>query len=52
MTDIELKKTIGGASSTSGNFISAMVKLFTAFLEMGRNVGSALNYALHKKVCK
>ncbi len=50
MSTEELKKIQGGAT-TSGNFINSIVKLFNAFLEIGRSIGSALNYVKNKTTC-
>ena len=49
MTKEELIMVKGGEAS--GNYISSLVKLFSFFLDLGRSIGSALNYALHKKTC-
>ncbi len=49
MNKYELIKVTGGEAS--GNYISSVVKLFSFFLNIGRSIGSALNYALNKKVC-
>lgn len=52
MTDNELISIIGGGSSlSSGSFWNSLVRVLTIFLELGRNVGSALNYKKNKRVC-
>ena len=51
MTSEELKSIIGGASYTSGAYLNSLVRVLTIFLEIGRSIGSALNYAKNKKVC-
>lgn len=51
MKDFELKCVVGGASYTSGNFINSLVRLINMFLELGRSVGSAINYARNKRIC-
>ncbi len=45
MSDNELVCIIGGASSlSSGSFWNSVVRVLTIFLELGRNIGSAINY--------
>ena len=51
MKDNELKLVVGGASYTSGNFINSLVRIINFFLELGRNVGSAINYAKNRRTC-
>lgn len=52
MTNKELIEVYGGASTTiSGNLLSSLAKILTIFLDMGRSVGSAINYALNKRTC-
>lgn len=52
MSDKELLSIIGGASSiSSGSFWNSLVRVLTIFLELGRNVGSALNYKKNKRSC-
>lgn len=46
----ELKSIIGGAN-ISGTLISSIAKILTVFLDMGRSVGSAINYAINKRSC-
>ena len=50
MSGNELKSVIGG-SSISGTLISSIAKVLTVFLDMGRSVGSAINYAINKRSC-
>ena len=47
----ELKNIVGGASYTSGSFLNSLVRVLNIFLELGRSVGSAINYAKNKRVC-
>ena len=51
MSDTELMSVVGGSSYTSGAFLNSLVRVLTTFLEIGRNIGSAINYAKYKKVC-
>ena len=51
MTNIELKKIIGGSSYTSGAFLNSLVRVLNTFLDIGRNIGSAINYGIHKRTC-
>lgn len=52
MNDSELLSIIGGASSlSSGSFLNSLVRVLTTFLELGRNIGSALNYKKNKRSC-
>ena len=52
MSDQELKTYTGGGSSyTSGAFLNSLVRILSTFLDIGRNIGSAINYAINKKVC-
>ena len=52
MSDKELLSIIGGASSlSSGSFWNSIVRVLTIFLELGRNIGSALNYSKNKRTC-
>lgn len=52
MSDKELLNIIGGASSlSSGSFWNSIVRVLTIFLELGRNIGSALNYKKNKRSC-
>ena len=52
MTDIELKNVIGGATNyTTGTWLNSLVRVLTIFLEIGRNIGSAINYSKNKRTC-
>lgn len=51
MKNDELKLVVGGASYTSGNFINSLVRMINIFLELGRNIGSTINYAKNRKTC-
>ena len=51
MSDNELTKVIGGASYTSGAFLNSLVRVINTFLEIGRSIGSAINYAKNKRSC-
>ena len=52
MSDKELLNIIGGSSSlSSGSFWNSIVRVLTIFLELGRNIGSAIHYAIYKKTC-
>jgi len=50
MTDYELINIIGG-TNISGTLINALAKILTIFLDMGRSIGSAINYAINKRYC-
>lgn len=50
MTNNELKKVIGGAG-ISGTLLNSLAKLLTLFLDIGRSIGSALNYTINKRQC-
>lgn len=53
MSDIELKRVVGGAQSLiSGTFLNAISKLITTLVDLGRNVGSSIAYKLRGKTCK
>ena len=48
----ELINIYGGASSlSSGSFWNSLVRVLTIFLELGRNIGSAISYKKNNKVC-
>lgn len=47
----ELKTIVAGASYTSGSFLNSLVRLINSFLELGRNIGSAIHYVIYKKTC-
>lgn len=51
MNKVELISVVGGASYTSGTFLNSLVRLIGMFLELGRNIGSAFNYARNKRTC-
>ena len=52
MTDIELENIIGGSTNyTTGTWLNSLVRVLTIFLELGRNIGSAINYSKNKKTC-
>ena len=52
MSDVELTNIIGGATSyTSGAFLNSLVRVLNIFLELGRSIGSAINYGKNNKVC-
>ena len=48
MSDSELISVVGG---TSGAFLNSLVRILNTFLEIGRSIGSAINYAKNNKVC-
>jgi len=48
----ELINVYGGASSLgSGSFWNSLVRVVTIFLEIGRNIGSAISYKKNNKTC-
>lgn len=48
----ELRSIIGGANTgLSGSFWNSLVRVLTTFLELGRNIGSAINYKKNKTTC-
>lgn len=52
MNNSELKNIYGGASSLgSGSFWNSLVRVVTIFLELGRNIGSAISYKKNKRSC-
>ena len=52
MNKNELETIIGGATNyTSGSFLNSLVRVLSIFLELGRSIGSALNYGKNKKTC-
>lgn len=51
MSELELTEIYGGSSYTSGAFLNSLVRVLTTFLEIGRNIGSAINYTKNKRVC-
>ena len=52
MKEEELVNIVGGANYTSGAFLNSLIRIINTFLELGRNIGSAFNYAKYKKVYK
>lgn len=52
MSKDELLNVYGGASSlSSGSFWNSIVRVLTIFLELGRNIGSAISYKKNNKTC-
>jgi len=52
MSDNELINVYGGATSlSSGSFWNSVVRVITIFLELGRNIGSAISYKKNNKTC-
>lgn len=52
MSNRELIGIYGGASSiSSGSFWNSLVRVLTIFLELGRNIGSAISYKKNNKTC-
>ena len=52
MTDNELMSVVGGATTyTTGAFLNSLVRVLNTFLEIGRSIGSAINYTINKRVC-
>lgn len=52
MKSDELKTIIGGSTNyTSGSFLNSLVRVLSIFLEIGRNIGSAINYGKNKRTC-
>lgn len=49
MTRDELKNIQGGA--ISGNFLNYLSKIITTIFDIGRSVGSAINYLKKGKTC-
>lgn len=49
MSDLELKSIQGGG--ISGNFLNYLSKLITTILDIGRTIGSAINYMKKGKTC-
>jgi len=50
VTNKELINVIGG-TSISGTLINSIAKILTIFLDIGRSIGSAINYAINKRQC-
>ena len=52
MRSDELKTIIGGGTNyTTGTWLNSLVRVLSIFLELGRNIGSALNYSKNKTTC-
>ena len=53
MKDLELVKIVGGATTnyTSANWLNSLVRVLSIFLEIGRNIGSAINYSKNNRTC-
>jgi len=49
MSDTELMMIQGGA--ISGNFLNYLSKLITTILDIGRTIGSAINYMRNGRTC-
>ena len=50
MSNNELVGVIGG-TNISGTLINSIAKIFTLVLDIGRSIGSAINYAINKRSC-
>ena len=52
MKNNELKSIVGGATNyTTGTWLNSLVRVLSIFLELGRNIGSALNYSKNNRIC-
>lgn len=52
MTNEELMYVIGGGTNyTTGTWLNSLVRVLSIFLELGRNIGSAINYSKNKRTC-
>lgn len=49
MSELELKMVQGGA--VSGNFLNYLCKLISTILDIGRTIGSAINYMKNGRTC-
>ena len=49
MSELELKNIQGGA--ISGNLLNYLSKLITTILDIGRTIGSAINYMKNGRTC-
>lgn len=49
MSELELMHTKGGAINAS--LINSVARIFTVFLDIGRNIGSAINYYINRRSC-
>lgn len=47
----ELVNVYGGANISSGSFWNSVVRVITIFLELGRNIGSAISYKKNNRTC-
>ncbi len=47
----ELTKIVGGATTFSGTYINAWSRLINILFEIGKTLGSSLNYYFGKKTC-
>lgn len=45
----ELEEIVGGA--ISGNFLNYLTKLITTIFDIGKSIGSAINYFKNGKTC-
>lgn len=52
LEDENLARIYGGATSLTSSMINSISKLIETLLDLGRNVGSAINYAINGKTCK
>ena len=44
-------KIICGGASVSGNFLNYLSKLINTVFDIGRSIGSAINYSKNKRTC-
>lgn len=51
MNEEQLYNITGGAITTSGTFINALMKMANTMLEIGRAIGSGIRYATSKRTC-
>lgn len=49
--DFELTKIVGGAITFSGSYINAWSRLINILFEIGKTIGSSINYYFGKKTC-
>lgn len=52
LKDTELAMITGGAISLSSSLLNSISKIVTTLFDLGRNVGSAIRYAIGGKTCK
>lgn len=50
--DRELVQITGGGTSLSSSLLNSISKVVSTLFDLGRNVGSAIRYALGHKTCK